>query len=334
MNKLLLLTFLIAAEASIAQSYAPPAGEEGSTAISKNDPSISGWATHIEVLRGYLILEDKSYEIDGTNKATFGDPNNALGPASGDPSDVVSLGDSGVAILTFEQPITNGPGYDFAVYENSFSDDYLEFAHVEVSSDGVNYVRFPSHSEVQTEVQIHGFGQTDARRIYNLAGKYKGGYGTPFDLEELVDSTEINLDAVTHVKLIDVVGSIGPGGTHDSYGNLINEPYTTPYETGGFDLDGVAVMNQLVNVSDFALRETLSIFPNPSTGTFSVKLENTNEQLKSLEIYNTFGALVVKNTLVDTQKNHKINVDLNTGVYIVKVTTSLSTYSSRLIITN
>ena len=36
------------------------------------------------------------------------------------------VGDGGSAILTFDTPIANGPGFDFAVFENGFSDTFLE----------------------------------------------------------------------------------------------------------------------------------------------------------------------------------------------------------------
>ena len=43
--------------------------------------------------------------------------------------------------------------------------------------------------------------------------------------------------------MVDVVGSIDPMyGTRDSLGNLINDPWPTPFATGGFDLDAVAVL--------------------------------------------------------------------------------------------
>ena len=44
--------------------------------------------------------------------------------------------------------------------------------------------------------------------INNLAGKYRALYGTPFDLEELSDYQAINIDSITHIRVIDVVGSI------------------------------------------------------------------------------------------------------------------------------
>jgi len=59
-------------------------------------------------------------------------------------------------------------GFDFAVFENSFNDSFLELAFVEVSSDGINFVRFPATSNTQTDVQITGFGTIDPTYINNL----------------------------------------------------------------------------------------------------------------------------------------------------------------------
>ena len=71
---------------------------------------------------------------------------NALGkPTSNDTFDVVVLGDAGSITLTFDAPICNGSGYDFAVFENSLNDTFLEFAFIEVSSDGEHFVRFPNY---------------------------------------------------------------------------------------------------------------------------------------------------------------------------------------------
>jgi hypothetical protein len=46
---------------------------------------------------------------------------------------------------------------------------------------------------------------------------------------------------------VDVVGSITPAyATYDSQGNMVNDPWPTPYSSSGFDLDAVGVINQLV----------------------------------------------------------------------------------------
>lgn len=138
--------------------YAPGAEENGATAIHKDSSAIIAWANEATVTRGYLDIEDTLFTFNGSNRASFGAAQNAVGPAEGNAMDVVSLGDGGEAVLYFNGPILNGPGADFAVFENSFASDYLELAYVEVSSDGVNFVRFPSHSLTQTQLQISGFG--------------------------------------------------------------------------------------------------------------------------------------------------------------------------------
>ena len=47
---------------------------------------------------------------------------------------------------------------------------------------------------LKTEIQVETFGSIDATKINNfLAGKYRGGYGVPFDLNELKDITGLNI---------------------------------------------------------------------------------------------------------------------------------------------
>ena len=90
---------------------------------------------------------------------------------------VVSLGDSGVALLTFDVPIRNNVGPDFLVFENGFSANYLELAFVEVSSDGIHFFRFPAVSNRSITKQIgpyDTFGEVNG--LYNLAGKYEVNY--------------------------------------------------------------------------------------------------------------------------------------------------------------
>lgn len=266
MNKLLLLFVLICPLINWAQSYAPAPGISGSTAIYKDSSCFVAWASGIEITRGSLDISTPTLGV-----ASFGDAFNALGVAEGDGTSVVSLGDSGIAIITFSSPITNGLGADFAIFENGFADDYMEFAHVEVSSDGVNFVRFPSHSESPVIVQLDNFMFGDCRMVNNLAGKYRQGYGTPFDLEELLGNPLLDVNSITHVKLTDVIGSISQGiGTTDAHGNLINDPFPTPFESCGFDLDAIGVIHQLALSFD-ENEISYSIYPNPTVDVVHLK---------------------------------------------------------------
>lgn len=266
MNKLTSFIVLFTSTFGWTQSYAPAANQVGTTAIHKDSSIFVAWATGIELKRGYLDIADTNFMISGSNKVDFGDPSEALYQAQGSSATIVSLGDGGVATLTFERPIFNGEGPDFAVFENSFLPDFLELAFVEVSSDGEHFFRFPAHSENQFSVQIATYGTMDCRYINNLAGKYQQGFGTPFDLSDLPLDNLLDVNAITHVRIVDVIGTIDPAlASLDQFGNIINDPYPTAFASGGFDLDGVGVIHQ----KTLGLEETslnYRIYPNPSHG--------------------------------------------------------------------
>ncbi len=223
-------------------------GTEGCDAIDGHSSSIVAWATGVSVVRG---LDDIAVP-DGPH-VIYGSESDAVGPIDFTTTTAVSLGDGGSATVTFAHPIRNGEGPDFAVFENSFNDYFLELGFVEVSTDGERFVRFPATSLTQTDTQV--VSEVDPTFINNLAGKYRVGYGTPFDLEELRDSTGINIDSIVYVRIVDVVGSIDPQyATYDAYGHIVNDPYPTSdptgnWRSGGFDLTGVAVMYENTNGS-------------------------------------------------------------------------------------
>ena len=75
----------------------------------------------------------------------------------------------------------------------------MEFAFVEVSSDGVNYYRFPATSEIPTATQSDNFTITDCGYVHNLAGKYRVNYGTPFDLADFSGILSLDVQNITHV---------------------------------------------------------------------------------------------------------------------------------------
>lgn len=258
--------------------FAPQAGVTGSTAISKYSNDIDGWATGCVIIRGWMDIADPSL-----GKASLGDDSKGIGMSD---NAVVSLGDSGIAVLTFESPIYNGPGADFAVFENGFTDPadpeeaFLELTFVEVSSDGVRYVRFPaaSHAPVSPQVPMAGV-YANARHFYNLAGKYAAAYGTPFDLQELVDSAGLDINRITHVRLVDVIGSTGAHASRDADGRIINDPYPTPISGSGFDLDAVAAMHlRSVGIAERTGSSRVRIYPNPVTDVLMVSVKD-NEPL-------------------------------------------------------
>jgi hypothetical protein len=274
--------------------YAPQAGISGSTAIPSSSPLIKNWATGCTVVRGFrdIAKPDSGYTSAGTSA-------DAIGAAN---YNVVSLGDSGVAVLTFPQPIANGAGPDFAVFENGFPNPldaekaFLELAFVEVSSDGVNYERFPARSLTQTTQQlssIAGQDYSDARYIHNLAGKYIAGHGTPFDLAELAGRPSLDIAQVTHVRIVDVIGSVGAHASFDDSGSKINDPYPTLFPTGGFDLDAVAVLNTALSVDETATAWSQPVvYPNPCDGLVWIRTDDCEEG--DVTVMNAVGKVVLR----------------------------------------
>ena len=230
------------------------------------NPLFFGWATG---WTNYL-------PADTFSGGTWNDPQKALGPVTGDAFDVVSMGDLNAAkinagtapgqiTLTFTKPITNKPGADFVVFENAFTSAYdtggagvdgifAELARVEVSSDGVNFARFPSVS--LTPAAVGSYGSIDPSDVFGLAGKHANAYddcwGTPFDLDRLaadplVTDGSVKLNAVRYVRIVDVPGRCD---FLDTQGRPIYDSWFTS-GAGGFDLEAIGNISQETSFNEW-----------------------------------------------------------------------------------
>jgi len=228
---------------ALAGPFPPAAGAPGSDAVAAGDLRFVIWASEAAATRGPV---DIAYPDEALT--TYGSESDATGPAnasSASPYPVVSLGDGGSATLTFAIPFGDVPGPDFAVFENGFSSNFLELAHVEVSSDGIHFYRFPSTSLTPVSLNPEEGSSVDPTNVRNLAGKYVAGFGSPFDLAELRSIyPALDTQRITRVRVIDVIGTNDPSlASHDAAGRIIADPYPTPYPSGGFDLDAVGVFH-------------------------------------------------------------------------------------------
>ena len=173
-----------------------------------------------------------------------------LGAVSGDHFDVASLGDlasggtPGRLTLHFANPIRNLSGADFTVFENAFFQGtgaaslFAEFAYVEVSADGVNFVRFPARS--LTAAAVGQYGTIDPTNVFNLAGKHVNAFGnswgTPFDL------ADVGLASVSYVRFVDIPGN---GTSLDSLNQPIYDAWVT-IGSGGADIEAVGAISRLM----------------------------------------------------------------------------------------
>lgn len=200
-------------------------------------------------------------------ESCYVDPSVALGTISGNVFDVVSLGDlsaldiaeglaPGTITLSFDAPIGDGSGPDFAVFGNAFNlrgrtlQVFSKLAFVEVSSDGVNFARFPSVDTNPKPAQsTWPYMVANPTLIYNLFGKAINGYGyswgVPFDLADLrqhplVAAGLLDLQNVRYVRLVAVVGD----GRHssDAYGHPIYDPWPTTGSPGP-EVQAIGVLN-------------------------------------------------------------------------------------------
>ena len=225
---------------------------------------VASWATHVG---NYL----PTAEITDSPQ---NDPSLALGPADGN---TTSLGDldadaiasgaaPGTITVGFAGRIVNGPGSDFAAFENAaaFFDDFdvnfmfAELAFVEVSSNGTDFARFRSTSlniEFDPNTpdpdhdQLHvpfgrNFAGINTTNVNNLAGIHPELIGTGFDLDDLatdplVSEGKVELNAIRYVRFVDIPGN---GAVVDSHGNSILDTWKTE-QTGGFDLDAVGAIH-------------------------------------------------------------------------------------------
>jgi len=305
----LILCFVLQSKAQ----YPPAAGQVGSTAIHADSSCFIDWANKVSIYRGYVNMADTNFSFDGSNRATYGHENDATGKAD---NIVVSLGDKGFAILEFNVPIINGPSWDFAVFENSLNDNFLELAFVEVSSNGTDFFRFPSFSLTQTDTQTGTFGNTEPTKIHNLAGKYRQMFGTPFNLDDIADNPLLDKMNITHVKIIDVGGSINPlFASYDSEGRIINDPFPTPFNSSGFDLDAVGVINNINTIiCKTPVLNAFRIYPNPASDKIFIQNSCNNEF--EFEIFNTTSQLVLKGEY----SSEGIDVhSFKQGIYFIKI---------------
>lgn len=279
------LSFLFSGVKGFSQ-YAPAAGKSGSSALYKDSSIFVNWAKQCTIYRGWKNIAQKD-----SGFATVGDSTSATGKAG--ENGVVSLGDSGIAICQFYKPLINGDGWDFAVFENTFDDRYLELAFVEVSSDGWRYFKFPCHSLTNTINQTASFGYTEPENINNLAGKYRAGYGTPFDISDIPDYKDLNKNNIRFIKIVDVVGSLNSKfASFDTAMRKINDPWPTPFISSGFDLDAIGVIHEQSTTDIISINSNQFIKgPNPINESQKLKIDNSENLISTIEIFDTVGKL-------------------------------------------
>lgn len=319
MRHILLLFLLFGYYYSYTQ-FSPEAGMPGSIAIHADSSTFMNWAKQCYVTRGPYDIINMTDSL-----ASYGSPQDATDKADGN---AVSLGDGGYAVLRFNPPISDGNGFDFAVFENSFDGHFLELAFVEVSSDSINWHRFDAVSLTPYNIQVLTFGTIETVKINNLAGKFRIMYGTPFDLSELHGISTLNTDSVCYVKITDAVGCVDQQyASYDSHGNIINDPYPTPFFTGGFDLDAAGVINEKPYGAETLIFDfDVKIYPNPVRNYLIIE----SSSVFAYKLTDIAGSAVISGNsagFVKAELSH-----CRQGIYFLTINTGKHSYKKKIVI--
>lgn len=326
MKKQLLLILFFALHTAMYAQFQPQAPLSGHHAVHKDDTLIKAWATGAVFEPGWIQITDTTL-----GRVSSGNISNVLGKAG---FNLISMGDGGVITFTFDAPIVNAEGPDFLVFENGFlkQDDstlaFLELAFVEVSSNGIDFVRFPATCHIPDTVQQDNFSFTYAEHVNNLAGKYIMNWGTPFDLEELKNEPNLDINKITHVRIIDVIGILDDSlGSRDKDGRLINDPFPTPFPSSGFDINAVGVLHNADGTQNIPIRNLrLRIYPNPAVATLQVENDGYSENA-AIVIFNAQGQLVHRE---DYKAGGAIDIrHLTPGSYIIRLQNEHHVYQTR-----
>ncbi|MCB9898924.1 MAG: hypothetical protein H6825_13045 [Planctomycetes bacterium] len=202
----------------------------------------------------------------GDPDITLDDPH-GLGPSQGS-FHVFQLGVGGSITLRLDSLAKDGPGTDLIVYENPFfvqgmgdpTATYVEALYVEVSSNGLDFARFPTRYSGPAGPHLgpggqdigvpntwyRGFAGVMTVSAGTLLGEdpfdVVGGGGDAFDFADLQTQPEVVqgdvvLSAIRYVRLVDVEGGVDVDGLGNPVWDAGNPVFSTA------DVDAVCVPN-------------------------------------------------------------------------------------------
>jgi hypothetical protein len=126
--------------------------------------------------------------------------------------------------------------------------------------------------------------------------------------------------------------SIGLGGVE--FWSFAYNPFTGLQPPGEYYIDDLNVQDELATMGyGSQLSYSLLILPNPSNGQFAINFNDYSFDNAALTITNMMGSVVHSEELsavTNTTKN--FNLDLNSGVYFVRVADNNSELSTRIVI--
>lgn len=164
-------------------------------------------------------------------------------------------------------------------------------------------------STTATELTFNGndaIGLFKNGTLIDIIGTFNGGTADFAVNETLRRNTNVAVPKATFNKSSDWTSYAS-----DTCGGIGNKQVSSTKDT-----------NSIISVFDFKL------YPNPSNGIFSIEMENVKKY--SIEIYSTLGKVVYSK---NNNSESTLNINhLQTGIYLIKITTDSNTKTKRIII--
>jgi len=251
--------------------------------------------------------------------------------------------------VSFSQVITNGSfennnAPDLTGWDNQFCGSMLSAAggcpgggswHMDATAGNTQscfpeyvYQKFPNIVNGQL-VSLDGWAYTDFVN-YPVSigiGKINNNTITQLISASTVSTTwtQLNVSATYNLGVGDTAIVICYPGMTFGPGNNV----------GHFDL---LSMNLFMGVTDASAPLSVTIFPNPSSGSFTIghaELVSASQTLKQVQgdikVYNTLGELVFCSSITDNSTTINLS-EAPKGIYFITVTTSETTITQKLII--
>lgn len=219
-RSILLSSCLLLTACGSAEELVPRADSKDAGGTSQSAVSTVAYATKVV---SYTKGDKGGFNEDKLPDIVLGPPHG--GGCCAGSLDVLSLGDGGEIVLSFDSPIVDGPGVDFLVFENSFEygggSVLAEPAEVSVSDDGVHWTAFPCTATAWPYGTCAGWHPVHAspESPIDPNDPAKAG-GDPFDL------AAIGVTSARYVRIRDM-----------------NRKFPAAPPTAGFDLDAVAAIH-------------------------------------------------------------------------------------------
>ena len=126
---------------------------------------------------------------------------------------------------------------------------------------------------------------------------------------------ELNINAITHVRLVDVVGSNQNAFcSRDAGGRKVLDPWPTPFPSCGFDLDAVGVIHHNDPAATQKVNDAIyQVYPQPADGFQQVVIQ---DEIINFTLLSIAGSKVAGVNVLKNQQGFQIDTStLQNGTY-------------------